>query len=244
MKLPRKLGKEPLIEAVFEVRFTAMSPASNILPGLLLAKLTRTAGIQRLPAANLPQPIRDSDPNLMYAPIIRVGWPPFTVLISDRSLGVASAVPYVGWAKFKPAILSVVDATMEETSISSVQRIALKYTDLVSAEVGDIHAILQTDPKIGENSLTKVQVRAQVLKGGYTHIIQIASDVTATLPDATTREGLAIDVDTIQEFANRSHSEFVKAFPDDLKRLHHANKEMFFTSLRPEILEKLEPEYE
>jgi hypothetical protein len=31
MKLPTKLGREPVVEAVFEMRFATKNPASNIL---------------------------------------------------------------------------------------------------------------------------------------------------------------------------------------------------------------------
>lgn len=36
-KLPIKLNKEPLLDAIFEVRFSMITPASNILPGIFLA---------------------------------------------------------------------------------------------------------------------------------------------------------------------------------------------------------------
>jgi uncharacterized protein (TIGR04255 family) len=155
-------------------------------------------------------------------------------------------MPYVGWTRFKSAILSTVNAAMNGSSISSVHRISLKYTDVVPVEFGNIHTVLQADLRIGDESesLTNVQVSAHLLKDIYTHIIQIASDVTVALPDKTKRTGLAIDIDTIQEFGHRSGNEFVATLPNDLDRLHLANKDMFFTSLREEIFTKLEPEYE
>ncbi len=39
MKLPLKVRKEPLVEAVFEMRFDASLPASNILPGVIFGEL-------------------------------------------------------------------------------------------------------------------------------------------------------------------------------------------------------------
>ena len=41
MKLPRKLGKEPLIEAIFEVRFTAALPVSISFYSKLLTEQER-----------------------------------------------------------------------------------------------------------------------------------------------------------------------------------------------------------
>ena len=70
-KLPLKLGKEPLIEALFEMRFKATAPVSNILPGLLFTKFKGEKKIEKLPAAQLPEELRKVDPSLHYAPLLR-----------------------------------------------------------------------------------------------------------------------------------------------------------------------------
>ena len=102
-KLPLKLGKEPLIEALFEMRFKATAPVSNILPGLLFTKFKGEKKIEKLPAAQLPEELRKVDPSLHYAPLLRIYWDRFMILTSDRSSGLACKMPYPGWnAAFKP----------------------------------------------------------------------------------------------------------------------------------------------
>ena len=63
--LPIKLLKEPLIDAVFELRFMSSISASNVLPGYLFSKLDGKKTIERLPAADFPRPMRDMD--LIYS---------------------------------------------------------------------------------------------------------------------------------------------------------------------------------
>ena len=72
-RLPIRLGAEPLLEAVCEMRFASSFPASNILPGLLLQGLQAEGNqisMQRLPASNLPKEMREIDPALRDAPLI------------------------------------------------------------------------------------------------------------------------------------------------------------------------------
>src|SRR5215216_8126973 len=68
--LPTKLRKEPLVDAVFEIRFSASIPATSVLPGFFFAKLgTPQWKVDRLPVADLPSQIRSADPNLRYQPL-------------------------------------------------------------------------------------------------------------------------------------------------------------------------------
>lgn len=70
---PDKLTKEPLIDAVFELRFSSASPAANFLPGFLFAKLEpKEWNIEQLGAAQIPPHIRASDPNLKFQPLQKI----------------------------------------------------------------------------------------------------------------------------------------------------------------------------
>ena len=130
-KLPIKLGKEPLIDAVFEVRFTGTASASDVLPGFLFGRLEGEKSLERLPTANLPKPVRDADPNLHFAPLTRLRWNNFVISISDRSLLVGCTIPYLGWVAFKPAILQIIHTIHEIGIIKNVNRFSVKYTDII-----------------------------------------------------------------------------------------------------------------
>jgi hypothetical protein len=49
--LPTKLKKEPLVDAVFELRFSSTVAASNVIPAILLARLKKPPRMERLPAS-------------------------------------------------------------------------------------------------------------------------------------------------------------------------------------------------
>ncbi len=72
--LPLKLKKEPLLEAVWEIRFVLKNPSTgDLLPGLLSKEFYRRyKNIVKLPTADIPDPIAENVPNLRYLPKIRL----------------------------------------------------------------------------------------------------------------------------------------------------------------------------
>ncbi len=246
MKLPLKLGKEPLIEAIFEIRFTATLPVSSILPGLMFQGLQGEKLIERLPASELPQQLRNIDPNLRYAPLIRIRWQSFTILISDQSVGLACTIPYPGWGAFKPAILKIVEIVGLAGVIESVERFSLKYTDILPLELGDLDSLVEFDLKIGPYDAAgkNVQIRAEIPKDGLIHLVQLASSGTAKMADGTTREGVALDIDTVALVGNAEFSDFFETLAERVEFGHLENKAMFFACLKQKAIDKLEPVYD
>jgi uncharacterized protein (TIGR04255 family) len=246
MKLPVKLTKVPIVEAIFEVRFKAAVPTSSILPGLLFANLAGEKTVERLPAANLPEVMRNADVNLQYAPLTRLLWGGFAVLIGDRSFGVACKLPYPGWTEFKKAILHVEALVAGANVLLEVERYSLKYTNIVPSEIGSAADTVEFELKLGDRGARDrtLQIRAEIPNGDVLHIVQIVSEGTIALADGTLRKGAVIDVDTIRLLEKINPAEFSKLLADTLDDIHLKTKAMFFSCLKPPALQKLEPVYE
>ena len=250
VKLPTKLKKEPLIDAIFELRFTSAVPASSILPGILFAQLIgdkSDKSIERLGAADLPKQVRDADPNLQYAPIIRIHWRSFLIFISDRSVAVACKLPYVGWNAFQPAIIEVVGHLKDAEIIQSVQRYSLKYVNLLPAlDAKEPVSLLNVEISLGNHKLEKeiFQVRVEIPREGFTNAVQVASPAEVTMLDGVKKEGIIVDIDTTKNIDNEDLNGFIKNLPDKLSAIRATNKAMFFECLKPETIIALEPVYD
>ena len=63
--VPKRLRKEPLLEAIWEIRFTSdRESVAELLPGLIYkAMAIEFPKIERLPAADLPSAIVQQDRN-------------------------------------------------------------------------------------------------------------------------------------------------------------------------------------
>lgn len=248
--LPKKLGKEPLIDVVCGVNFNSDIPAENLLPGLLLPKLSSTnPKFEALPAAQLPKMVRDNDPNLKNSPLMRIIVDEkFTILIGSKWLGVGCQMPYAGWPTFKEMIQKVFKVLTEMPSVKTIDRHSLKYVDFIKSH-GDTESLSRFNIKIEiagrKLSNQTTQLRTEIIDGPFIHAATIISPATARQPTevGTVINGALIDVDThrIEIF---SPNDFLRQLPDMLDAIHFANKKFFFELLSEYGLQELEPQYD
>jgi uncharacterized protein (TIGR04255 family) len=248
MTLPQKLGKEPLVEAAFELRFKPKALMSSILPGLVYAKFSGDKTIEQMPIADLPPPILATlDPNLRYAPAIRIHWQNFLILSGNQSAGLSCKLPYPGWsAGFKPAILQLASLIGEAAIVETVERFSLKYTNIIPADLGVVTSVADFTLRLGRTDAANnlFQIRAEIPKDDLISIVQIAAQASVTFPDGSNRKGVAIDVDTIAPLNNAPFAFFLENAPENLDRVHSEAKAIFFGCLRPDTIAKLEPVYD
>ncbi|MDD5474892.1 MAG: TIGR04255 family protein [Syntrophales bacterium] len=247
-QLPIKLTAEPLIDAVFEMRFKSSVAASNILPGIFFKNLEGEKKIEQLGAASVPKEIRDNDSNLQYTPLTRIFWGNFIILIGDASFGIACKLPYPGWNNFKEFILKATQILVDVGTIQNVYRYSMKYVDIIpSARLQDQISSVKLKVQIGEHKLEKenIQIRIEIPRTIYIQAVQIMSSVKAESVDKKIiSEGLVIDIDTICNLQDEKFDDFLTRLEDKLEDIHTANKEMFFSCLTAETLERLGPIYE
>jgi uncharacterized protein (TIGR04255 family) len=248
MWLPQKLGKEPLVEAVFELRFKAKAPVSSILPGLVFAKLGGDKTIEQLPMADLPPSVLATlDPNFRYAPSVRIHWQNFVIFTGNQSTGLACKLPYPGWSTgFKSVILELVDLIAGAALVDTVERFSLKYTNIIPAELGVVTSVADFTLRLGANDAANnlFQIRAEIPKDDLISVVQIAAQASVVLPNGSSRKGVAIDVDTIAPLNYAQFASFLKNASEKLERVHSEAKTIFFGCLLPDTIAKLEPVYD
>jgi uncharacterized protein (TIGR04255 family) len=244
--LPSRLHKEPLINVLFEMRFEAGLPLSNILPGILYITLG-CSDIVKTPHAELPEFVRNSDPNLAYAPLLYLTWDNYEIHISDRSVLLACKLPYKGWTQFKGKILELLEKINEASVAQGVERYSLKYVDLIKpSDDVNISSLLNINVVMGGNdfNLSSLQLRAERNEGDTIIIMQLLGQATAYLSDNSERSGLLIDIDCINNLNNPKLPTIMPSFSASIDKLHTVNKKAFFSLLTLQGTEYLEPSYE
>lgn len=245
--LPTKLNNEPLVDAVFEIRFLSSVPASSIIPGVLYSKLAGNKSLEPLPTEQIPKNIRDTDPNLRYAPVSRLNWDKFYISVSDRSVMVSCKHPYAGWSAFKSAIVEVLTLINDIKVIDSVERYSMKYVDIIeSDDLATQVNMINMKVSLAEHMLTQeaVQLRMEIPDGDFIKVIQVATGAVVKLPQSNERNGVVIDVDIIAPLENLSFSELLSDIESRLDVIHQMNKFNFFGCLKTETIEMLEPSYD
>jgi len=244
--LPKKLNTEPLVEAIFEVRFASAIPASEILPGIFFRDLKGDKTISSLPASQIPAQMRNADVNLQFAPINRLDWDRFFINFSDKSLSIGCKLPYPGWKIFKASIENILEIIAKLDIIKSVSRYSLKYVNLIpSGDTDKQISFLNLDLSIANHPVEKeiFQVRVEIPKTEYINIVQIFSSATATVSNGKTKQGVAVDIDTIKNLTDVSINELMNNLSIKLEDIHAINKTIFFDCLKPDTIQDLEPEY-
>lgn len=245
-RIPVRLKKEPLLEVIWEIRFSGVqSLVADLLPGMLFKSFPGKYGkVSKLPVADIPAPVVERDPNLRYLPKILLEGADQAIQIGDRVISLTRRRPYSGWATFSNDIQELAKAVQETVLIDRLERFSLKYIDLIELEkpVGLAH--LNLSLKMGEYELAdrSVQLRTEIKKNDLIHIIQIISPAEVGLPGVEGRlKGVLVDIDSIRPMAD---GESWDVLYQRLDEVHMSCKKMFFNILKPETIEALEPEYE
>lgn len=248
-KLPTNLNKEPLIDAIFELRFSTQAPASSILTGIFFNNLEGEKTIEPLGNSAIPKQIRDTDPNMQFSPLVKIHWKEFFLLIGEKSIAVACKLPYPKWTKFKKAIKEVIQTIQaSKYEIDGIQRYSLKYIDLIPVlnMTEPISSILNIDISLGTHKLSKetFQLKIEQPSDKLIHIVEIMSNAQVTMIDRIDRHGIAINIDTICIVDNQKFDDFLINFDEKIDNIHSTNKDMFFKCITPKTLNELEPVYD
>ncbi len=243
--VPTRLRQEPLIEAIWQIQFE--SPAiGDILPGVLFSELkTRypNLSLSRLPAADIPAPVAQIDPNLRFIAKVMMeeSGSPFRWQVGDRVVTLNCQKPYVGWRSFKEEIVKLMEILQKSSLVSNIQRHSLRYLDLLTLAPPPDLTALKLKVKLGEHEITQYncQIRLEIPEEAFIHVIQVVTPANATLPDETLT-GTLVDLETLSEIPPTDW-ETAKA---QLEILHTRSKAMFFHHILTEkTIQSLEPEY-
>jgi len=248
-RLPIRLGAEPLLEAVCELRFASSFPASNVLPGLLLQGLQvpdSQISMQQLPAATLPKEMREIDPAMRDSPLIALKWSGRNVFIGDAMISVSCGKNYPGWEVFRADIEKVFRIAAASQIIRSITRFSLKYVDLIPSGNLEKAGGFDISMRLGELTLDRQNtvIRMEVVDAPFLHVVNAMTAVDAVQEGAPPVRGSLIDVDTLHLAPPSSVLEFLELLAHNLNEAHERNKRMFFECLTQETLDRLKPSYD
>lgn len=241
--LPKYLDNSPLYSTTLEVRFTSKLP-EDAITGLLFARLSvHIEGnwqVTPLPASQLPLPIRQSDPNLKYAPIQRLSSGDQIINVGPNVISLEvnnsqEGSKYPGWKEFNKqfkALLKKIEF------IDQVERIGIRYINVFDEKrfLDQLNVQLKTGWE-NKGQIDNTAIVFFIDKNGLKSKIQIAAE--ATLKDPTgIRTGQIIDIDTFLEGIIPSEDIFLR-----VDEAHSITKEIFYSLLSEKLLNKMGPNY-
>lgn len=245
-KVPVRLAREPIIEAIWELRFQTRSRSvGDVLPGLVYNELRgRYPQVARLSTADIPLSIAEQEPALRYAPRIGMHGQNQAVLLGERVASLSVRRPYPGWATFSRDIRWLIEVLRRTDLIEIIERFSLKYIDVIDIGTQPTLDWLNVTVKLGSHDIgaEPVQLRAEIADGNLTHMVQAISPAEVTIgSDEEKLNGVLLEIDSIRPMRPGESWPVVE---EELDAIHTSCKKMFFSLLTPETLQLLEPVYE
>jgi uncharacterized protein (TIGR04255 family) len=247
-KIPKRLKKEPLIEAIWQAQFEPKEglPVGDLLPGILYSALKAeypNLQLHRLPTADIPAPVAQLDPNLRFSAKYRMEEPgsPFLFQVGDRIVTMNCRKPYTGWSAFKERILKLLDVIESSGLVPVPGRHSLRYIDLLILDPAPDLKALQIQFQIGQWNLQNrpLQMRVEIPDEDCNHVVQIATPAEANLPEGRLK-GSVIDLETVSSSMTSSWQD-VRA---QIDLIHVRSKAVFYQQLlTAEAIALMEPEY-
>ena len=247
-QIPKRLNKEPLIEAIWQAQFEPKEglPVGDLLPGILYSALKvdyPNLQLHRLPVADIPAPVAQLDPNLRFSAKWRMeeSGSPFLFQVGDRIVTINCRKPYSGWPVFKERILKLLDVIESSGLVPVPGRHSLRYIDLLTLNPAPDLKVLQVQFQIGQWNLQNLplQMRVEILDGDCNHVIQIATPAEANFPEGKL-QGSVIDLET---FSSTQLSNWQEV-REQIDQIHDRSKAVFYQQLlTTDAIALMDPEY-
>ena len=245
--IPKKLKKDPLIEVLWELRFETEPNFAKIIPGILFSRLKNKYSnlvINKLPAESIPAEIKEIDPNLRYAPSLRIEVMDIPLIwqMGERVFTYNNKKPYLGWNRFVEEIKFLSGIFEEINLFKSIEKISLRYIDLIEKDIfhdlSDLKVSINIDK--WEVKDEKISLLVEKFDGGFKNIIQVARPMDIVM-DNRQISGTIIDIEV--ELLERGIL-FNELINRNIDAMHYKAKEIFFDMiLKDSIINKLEPEW-
>ena len=238
--LPKKINPCPIVEAVFETRFLSQQPWAT-MPGLLFAQIREKYPAQKmLQTYQMPEEAAQQIPILMMMPQIQFASDNFNIQLGPRVISLLTKPnAYPGWPAIEEELKWLIEKTREAGFLGETERLGTRYIDFFA---GDVFSGLRLGLQINDRALNGVKTSiATIFKRGRVSIRLQITNGAIVETRAGPVEGSVVDVDgwfeplDAQLFENGEMS---------FREAHDTIKGLFFGLLKPELLSKLNPEYE
>jgi uncharacterized protein (TIGR04255 family) len=249
-RFPVKLNIEPLVEAIFELRFQpAKLDVATLLPGLLFNEFSpQYTIVSRLPIMELPETILTTDPYFYYTPQIKLESDIFnqSILIGNRVISLSNYKPYSGWEKFSADIFNLIDKLKNTNLIDYIERFSLKYVNALHNDPFNSLKYLNINCNLMDYDLTNEAIkgtsfRTEIIINDILCIIQITYPAIINIIKNNEQiNGILFDIDCILNVPKDTTWIFVK---DSINKLHATIKNLFYNLLTKDALNLLGPKY-
>ena len=187
----------------------------------------------------MPPALIAANPELRYQARLILQGKPLAIFIGDNAIALSCRRPYLGWSKFRPIILELLECVQKAALKIEPERFSLRYMNMFEGE--NHFASTRFAATLGKYDLKTANTftRTEFVEEGHTIIVELGSHSVAKSPDGPELKGMICTLDTI----NMSPKGFWDNPAPMIDKTHDIEKSTFFGILTEEAIKKMGPEY-
>lgn len=240
MKIPKHIDPCPVIEALVEIRFVPSMPEDAIFGTIYGAIKEQFPNVEKLPVLQLPDFVREQDPNLKYNPHYRLRNESMIFQSGPRVLTFSKPKPYPGWKAYSEHFFPIINQICKLEITKNVERIGVRF---INSFAENIMPHLNLTLNLGDSRLIDEGIMLSVEEsiGSINRALRIGNKVDVTIDGVQTTGISVIDIDTstITHEGTPKPEEIIKT----IEQCHDAGKMKFFELLTPSFIASLNPTY-
>jgi uncharacterized protein (TIGR04255 family) len=234
MILPKAIKPCPILDALFEIRFTSKIHPSAVFGMIYNVLQSDFPEVKNLPILQLPEAVRATDPNFKFKPHYRISNKKFITQIGPNVVTISSFPNYAGWSEFSKQIFSILDRIEKVGIINAVTRIGIRYINFFD---NDIFKDIDLKISIRNNDITyrNTIIRTEIEQDSFKSSLQVANNA-----NHNNKLGSIIDIDT---FTESNLKDFFAKKETLISSGHIKEKELFYSLIKEDFLKTLNPTY-
>jgi uncharacterized protein (TIGR04255 family) len=238
MKIPKKIDPCPIIESIVEIRFDSDLPADAVFGIAYTALKNEYPKVEKLPILQVPEIIRSKEQQFWFKPHYQLSNENFLFQIGPKVFSVNNINEYAGWDTFRERILATLRRISELEIVNDVSRLGIRYINYFDFDImNNISLSMQLYDKAFDTK--NVTIRAEIDAGKFLNVLQIANNAEISFRNQL-KKGSVIDIDTVY---TAKIDNFFEIMEELIEEGHLEEKKLFFSLLRKDYLETLNPEY-
>jgi len=239
IRIPKSIHPCPIIDAISEIRFNPSTDPDAVY-GVLFSAFRRNFSVtEKLPITQIPQEIRESDGSLFWQPHYRMKNDDFVIQIGPRVISVGVRNEYCGWNAFQSAISDVVDEFRKTEVAEEINRVSVRYVNFFQGDniYENLRIKIQSTDEIGDLSQNSLNLQSELLGEDKQASKLTITNSAAVNRDGKSHRGSVIDIDVMDSSAT------LDDLKEKIERVHEKEKELFFSLLKQEFVDTLNPTY-
>lgn len=237
--MPKKLNTCPIVDAVIEIKFAPKIDFNAVFGVIYKALLPEFSNVESLPIQQIPEAIRNSDPNLKYQPHYKIRSNDIILQIGPCMITVSVSPYYIGWDRFSFKAFNIISKITDLDIISKYERLGLRYINFFKNDLFKDNEKVLVDISLNHTTIPyeKTTLITELTDGTHLCTVKISNDAIINISNIP-QKGSIIDIDV---FRTEGLNDFVAQKELLINEIHNAEKEMFFKLLSDDLLTSLKP---